>query len=72
MSEYQLAPQAIEDLFDIWCYIADDSPRAANAVEEAILNACVLMANSPLSFVIPSEARNPLTVSLSALVKVLL
>lgn len=49
MSEYQLTPQAIEDLFDIWCYIAGDNPRAADAVEEAILNACVLVASSPLA-----------------------
>jgi len=34
MSSYQFTPQAIEDLFEIWSYIAGDDLDAANRVEE--------------------------------------
>ncbi len=33
---YQFTPQAIDDLFQIWSYIAQDSLDAANRVEEVI------------------------------------
>ncbi len=33
MSSYQLTPQAVEDLFEIWSYIAGDDLDAANRVE---------------------------------------
>jgi plasmid stabilization system protein ParE len=36
MSRFQLTPQAIEDLFEIWTYIARDNLEAANAVEDAV------------------------------------
>ncbi|MBZ5521723.1 MAG: type II toxin-antitoxin system RelE/ParE family toxin [Acidobacteriia bacterium] len=49
MSAYQLTPQALDDLLDIWIHIANDNPRAADAVEAALLNACALLAKSPLS-----------------------
>jgi plasmid stabilization system protein ParE len=47
MTRYQLTPQALDDLFDIWSYIAQDNPPAADRVEEAIYLACVRLAESP-------------------------
>jgi plasmid stabilization system protein ParE len=49
MTAYQLTVQAIADLFDIWSFIADDDPAAADRVEEAIFRACELLADSPLA-----------------------
>ncbi|HEX3093237.1 MAG TPA: type II toxin-antitoxin system RelE/ParE family toxin [Candidatus Angelobacter sp.] len=49
MIAYQFTSLAIEDLFEIWSYIARDNPEAANAVEEAIYRACALLANAPLA-----------------------
>jgi plasmid stabilization system protein ParE len=48
MTRYQLTPQALDDLFDMWSYIAQDSPAAADRVEEAIYLACERLAESPL------------------------
>lgn len=39
MSSYQLTPRAVEDLFEIWAYIAGDDIEAANQVEAAIYEA---------------------------------
>jgi len=36
MSSYQLTPQAVEDLFEVWVFIARDDIEAANRVESAI------------------------------------
>jgi plasmid stabilization system protein ParE len=47
MSSYQFTPQAVEDLFEIWCYIAGDDLDAANRVEEAIYAACATLADAP-------------------------
>ena len=49
MSSYQFTPQAIADLFDIWSFIAQDNPTAANRVEEAVFRACDFLADSPLA-----------------------
>lgn len=49
MSSYQLTPQAVEDLFEIWAYIAGDDIEAANRVEAAIYEACALLADTPLA-----------------------
>jgi plasmid stabilization system protein ParE len=49
MTRYRFTPQALNDLFDIWSYIAQDSPEAADRVEEAIYDACELLARSPLA-----------------------
>lgn len=49
MSSYQLTPQAVEDLFEIWAYIAGDDIEAANQVEAAIYEACALLADAPLA-----------------------
>ena len=48
MSVYALTPLAKADIFDIWCYIADDSEDAAERVEQAIYDACALVAQGPL------------------------
>ena len=48
MSRYQFTPQAADDLFEIWSYIARDSVEAANRVQEAIYKACDLLAEGPL------------------------
>lgn len=49
MTRYRFTPQAIDDLFEIWSYIAQDNPQAADRVEEAIYEACELLADSPLA-----------------------
>ena len=48
MTRYRFTPQAFDDLFDIWSYIALNNPEAANGVEEAIYLACERLADSPL------------------------
>jgi plasmid stabilization system protein ParE len=48
MSVYALTPLARADIFDIWRYIADDSEDAAERVEQAIYDACALLAQAPL------------------------
>ena len=47
MSEDQFTPQAADDLFALWSYIAERSPEAANRVEEAVYSACAFLANNP-------------------------
>ena len=37
MSAYVLTPLAKVDIFNIWCYIADDSKDAADRVEPALI-----------------------------------
>lgn len=49
MSGYQFTPQAVDDLLDIWSFIARDSPEAADRVETAIFRECDLLANSPMA-----------------------
>jgi plasmid stabilization system protein ParE len=48
MSRYQFTPQAADDLFEIWSYIAPDNVRATNRLEAAIHNACAFLADGPL------------------------
>jgi plasmid stabilization system protein ParE len=45
---YQLSLKALDDLDDIWTYIAADSVDAATRVESAILEACEGIARYPL------------------------
>jgi plasmid stabilization system protein ParE len=47
-SAYRLTPKAIDDLDEIWNYIAADSVDAANRVESAIIAACEGVARHPL------------------------
>lgn len=49
MEKYQLSPEALSDLLEIWNFIARDSPEAADRVEEAIFRACDLLSGSPLA-----------------------
>ena len=44
---FQLTPRALDDLSEIWDYIAIDSVKAANRVESAILSACSNLARHP-------------------------
>jgi len=47
MSDYVLTPLAKSDIFDIWCFIADDNEDDANRVERAIYDACAFVAEAP-------------------------
>ena len=49
MSDYRLTPFARADIFEIWSYIARDSVDAAERVEQAIYDACALLAQRPWS-----------------------
>jgi plasmid stabilization system protein ParE len=48
MSIYALTPLAQADIVDIWRYIANDSEDAADRVEQAIYDACALVAQAPM------------------------
>jgi plasmid stabilization system protein ParE len=48
MSHYQFTPQAVDDLFEIWSYVARDNVRAANRLEDAVYKACAFLAAGPL------------------------
>jgi plasmid stabilization system protein ParE len=45
---FQLTPSALDNLSDIWDYIAEDNVGAANRVESAILSACHSLARHPI------------------------
>ena len=47
MSEYRFTPQALDDLFSLWSYVAEESPEAANRVEEAVYSSCAFLVQSP-------------------------
>lgn len=49
MNRYLLTPQAAGDLLNIWSFIAQDNPEAADRVEAAVFRACDLLADSPLA-----------------------
>jgi plasmid stabilization system protein ParE len=49
MSPYRLTARAKGDLRSIWSYIASDSIEAADKVESAIYDACIFLAEAPLS-----------------------
>jgi antitoxin ParD1/3/4 len=49
MIDYRFTPEAEDDLFEIWRYIARDSVAAANRVESAVYDACVFLAQEPWS-----------------------
>jgi len=57
MTKYQFTPQALSDLLEIWSFIAQDSPQAADRVEETIFCACDFLSDSPLA----GRAREDLT-----------
>ena len=47
MKGYELSPEATDDLQEIWVYIANDNPAAADKLEEDIYAACELLAKNP-------------------------
>jgi plasmid stabilization system protein ParE len=47
-AQFQLTPQALNELDEIWGYIAEDSVDEANRVESAVLAACTSLARHPL------------------------
>ncbi len=49
MEKYQITPEAVSDLFEIWNFISQDNPEAADRVEQAVFRACDLLADSPLA-----------------------
>jgi len=49
MEKYQLTPEAVSDLFEIWSFISQDNPGAADRVEQAVFHACELLADSPFA-----------------------
>ncbi len=49
MSSYQFTPQAVADLFDLWSFIAQDNPAAADRVEDAVFRACDFLSDSPFA-----------------------
>jgi len=49
MSRYRFTPQAARDLCDVWSFIAQDNPDAADRVEAAVYRACDLLAESRLA-----------------------
>lgn len=42
MIDYRFTPEAEEDLFEIWCYIARNSVATANRAESAVYDASFL------------------------------
>jgi plasmid stabilization system protein ParE len=59
MGSYQFTPQAVDDLFEIWSYIAGDDLEAAHRVEEAIYAGCGAAADSPLAGSIREDLTAP-------------
>jgi plasmid stabilization system protein ParE len=55
MTAYALSRLAKADIFHIWSYIAADNEDAADRVEEAIYEACSLVAEAPLAGHIRSD-----------------
>jgi toxin ParE1/3/4 len=47
MKGYELSPEALADLQEIWIYIANDNPVAADKLETDIYKACELLAKNP-------------------------
>lgn len=55
MSRYRFTPQAEDDLFEIWTFIAEDSVDSANKVESAIHDACERISQNPLIGAVRSD-----------------
>jgi plasmid stabilization system protein ParE len=47
MKGFELSPEALADLEEIWVYIASDNPAAADVLETDIYKACDLLAKNP-------------------------
>jgi plasmid stabilization system protein ParE len=48
MTEQQFRPQAVDDLLDIWSFIARNNHEAADRVEAAIMRSCELLSDGLL------------------------
>jgi plasmid stabilization system protein ParE len=48
MTRFRFSPEASADLFEIWNFIAQDNPEAADRVETAIYDTCAFVAQTPL------------------------
>jgi plasmid stabilization system protein ParE len=49
MEKYEITPEAVGDLFDIWNFIAQDKPEAADHVEAAIFRSFDFLADRPVA-----------------------
>lgn len=49
MEKYEITPEAVGHLFDIWNFIAQDNTEAADRVEAAVFRACEFLAGTPLA-----------------------
>ena len=49
MEKYEITPEAVGDLFDIWNFIAQDKPEAADHVEVAIFRSFDFLADRPFA-----------------------
>jgi toxin ParE1/3/4 len=47
MKDYELSPEATDDLQEIWSFIASDNPAAADKLEADICDACEALARNP-------------------------
>jgi plasmid stabilization system protein ParE len=47
MSSYLFIPQAEDDLFTVWSFIAQDNIEAAERVEAQIYAACAFLSSTP-------------------------
>ncbi len=61
MSGFEFTPEALEDIQEIWLWIAQDNPEAADKLEADIYRACELLAGNPhLGHKRPDLTRYPL------------
>ena len=60
MAIYRLSGPAEKDLDDIWLYVAQDDPDAANRLIDAIIESFLLLAENPLMGRERSELGPPL------------
>ena len=47
MKDWEFSPEAKDDLWEIWSYIAADNPSAADRLETDIYTACDFLAKNP-------------------------
>jgi plasmid stabilization system protein ParE len=47
MKDFEVAPQAVEDLFLIWCHIAEDNEQVADRVQSQFCEKFAALATTP-------------------------
>ncbi len=47
MADLMVSPEAEQDLVDIWCYIAEDSPSNADNYIDKLYSKAVMLAETP-------------------------